>query len=217
MNGGLSRRKALAACCSSLTGAFDQQPRWLRWSMLDMARRVERYRLADELVLTIRPTEMVKRLDTIVRAARLLDRELQDKVILAWLGNYGASASTLTSTAVFSLVATRAADAILRVPSGQGKRHALPFPDTISGRHLCAWVVREAFRQLHNKSPGSRNGPVIEAARHLWAASGGPDVSDDTWISDFVLVDKLENGGGRPAAFFASWEHLFAAEPPRLG
>ena len=189
-----TRERELENCCRHLCIEIGEPPRWLRGRMLKMAEKVETSRGQDKLLSEVTPTKLVKRLDAIARAAKVLAREINDPVVVAWLGDQGSSREALFSSGALPTIASLSAAAITRVRIKQGTRAAPPYPDyTMTGRQLCAWSIREALRQLGTISPGSSHDGAIQAVRCLWIASGGRDnLSDNTWIAEFEVVRRLE-------------------------
>jgi hypothetical protein len=146
--------------------------------------------------------ELRKRLQAVADGARQIREELEDSAVLSALvseeragkGNCSAHDVRARLLALEDLfrIAEAAAE---KVPEGKGPtRH---HGDGFSAQEMCAYIVRDLWRDALGDYPGSQNLKVWQACERLWEAAGG---------------EVSPKGGEEPSR----WRrHLEKAEMPR--
>jgi hypothetical protein len=114
-------------------------------------------------------------LTAIATAARLLERELVDPVMLSLLLHDGSDwiANENQTHVGLSDIVARAEKALKRIPKKQGRAKHYGRDERFQNMDVCALLVTVAWKQTRGKWPGVGNEEAQRACDALWGAAGG--------------------------------------------
>ena len=164
------KRQAALSAAANLIGGADKVERllaWLHGAALSIGSSHQQ-----EVAASSR-AKMRERLRDIAAAAQTIGHAIEDAELLGWLDKIGPGPVPNRAYRLIADIARRATEAGFDIRSGGGRDPALPRPEGLSARALCALTVREGQAACGRKKPGARNADAIAAADALWAASTG--------------------------------------------
>lgn len=155
--------------------AGDNPPAWLVEELPVLISSIGGARIAEN-EYPGRP-EIRERLEAFVKAARLLEQELQHSLILSlvvgdqpWTPGENEKMSWLRDIALRAEAAIPEAEPVGR-PSD--KHYPSREPEQLAARAMCALVVFIIWKKVRGKWPGLKNDDARFACEGLWRAAGG--------------------------------------------
>ncbi len=147
--------------------------------------------------------ELRRRLNAIVTATRLIERELVDPVMLSLLLRNGSDwiVNENETHAGLSDIAERAKNAVERIPKKQGRAKHYGRDECFNNMDVCALIVSVAWERARGNWPAVNNEQAKSACDALWGAAGG---------------DVKRQGGAKSGTSIAVWrDHLRVAKRHR--
>ncbi len=161
----------------------DDPPQSLRSGIKALASSLART-IGDGVTLPVR-AELRKRLVAVAAAARLIEREISDRVILSlllvddqrWTEDENATVRGLQDIESRSLLAAA------KVPKGKGRQMHYPRRGGAAPMTQCALIISVAWRVARKKWPGMDDGEAKHACEMLWrfASRDGRRQSIEVW------------------------------------
>jgi hypothetical protein len=175
----------------AIAGTDEEPPRWLIDRLPDVILGLR------SVIKTERDypgrREMRDRLNALAGAARLVQRELDDPVMLSLLLRGGRDSIPRENDIYLGLedVAARAEATVEKIPVGRGRNKYHPQPDALSAMDTCALIIGVVWEEARGEWPGVTSEPAHRACDILWGAAGG-NVERQGFGSTAVWRDHLE-------------------------